>query len=61
MLFSSLEFIYLFFPVVLALYFLCPRKYRNTLLLAVSLLFYAFGEPVYLFLMIFTAYLICSV
>ena len=54
MLFSSLEFIYLFLPITLILYFLCPRRGRNLVLLVVSLVFYGLGEPVYLFLMIFT-------
>ena len=54
MLFSSLEFLYLFLPVSLGLYFLCPKRLRNALLLVLSLIFYAFGEPIYLFLMMFT-------
>ena len=54
MLFSSIEFIFLFLPVTLLLYFLCPLRFRNAVLLAVSLVFYGFGEPVYIFLMIFT-------
>lgn len=54
MLFSSLEFLYLFLPITLVLYFLAPKKARNAVLLVVSLIFYAFGEPVYLFLMVVT-------
>ena len=54
MLFSSLEFLCGFLPLTLLLYFLCPVACRNVLLLAVSLLFYASGEPIYLFLMVFT-------
>ena len=54
MLFSSLEFLYLFLPLSLLLYFLSPKACRNAVLLVVSLLFYAFGEPIYLFLMLFT-------
>ena len=54
MLFSSLEFLCGFLPLTLVLYFLCPMRARNALLLAVSLLFYASGEPIYLFLMILT-------
>lgn len=54
MLFSSLEFLCGFLPLTIALYFLCPTRWRNALLLAVSLLFYASGEPIYLFLMIVT-------
>ena len=54
MLFSSLEFLYLFLPLSLLLYFLCPLRWRNGVLLALSLVFYGAGEPVYLFLMIAT-------
>ena len=54
MLFSSLEFLYLFLPLTLLLYFCSPRPWRNAVLLFVSLVFYAFGEPIYLFLMLFT-------
>ena len=52
MVFSSLTFLFLFFPVVMGVYYLCPRALRNLWLLAVSLLFYAWGEPVYIRLMI---------
>ncbi len=54
MLFSSLEFLYLFLPVTLLLYFAVPLRFRNPVLLIVSLLFYGWGEPIYVFLMIFT-------
>lgn len=53
MVFSSLTFLCIFLPVVLALYYLFPTlRVRNILLIAVSLLFYAYGEPVYVLLMI---------
>ena len=52
MLFSSISFLYYFLPCVLLLYLLAPRKLKNTVLLAVSLVFYAWGEPKYVFLMI---------
>jgi alginate O-acetyltransferase complex protein AlgI len=52
MLFSSLEFLFLFLPVVLALYFAVPMRFKNLLLLAGSLFFYAWGEPVYVVLMV---------
>ena len=45
MLFSSIEFLYYFLPVVLLGYFLLPRQLRNGWLLTVSLVFYAWGEP----------------
>ncbi len=54
MLFSSLEFLYFFLPLSVLLYFLCPLRWRNLLLLLLSLLFYGFGEPLYVFLMLFT-------
>ncbi|MFC1953738.1 MBOAT family O-acyltransferase [Chloroflexota bacterium] len=54
MVFSSLEFFFRFLPVVLLLYFVVPRKLKNPLLLIASFFFYAWGEPVYVFLMIFS-------
>ena len=57
MLFSSPEFLFLYLPITLILYFVSPLKWRNALLLAVSLVFYGWGEPLYLFLMIFTVLL----
>ena len=54
MLFSSLEFLYLFLPATLFLYAICPRRGKNALLLGVSLLFYAVGGPSYLPLMVAT-------
>ena len=53
MVFSSSTFLLAFMPVVLAVYFLCPRRaVRNVWLLAASLVFYAWGEPVYVVLMV---------
>lgn len=54
MLFSSLEFLYLYLPITLLIYFLVPLRLRNAVLLVVSLIFYGWGEPMYVFLMIFT-------
>ena len=54
MLFSSIPFLYYFLPAVLILYFLVPKSFRNTVLLISSLLFYGWGEPKYVFLMIFS-------
>ena len=54
MVFSSIIFLCFFLPAVLALYYLAPRRARNAVLLLSSLVFYAWGEPVYLFLMLFT-------
>ncbi|MBR0454677.1 MAG: MBOAT family protein, partial [Clostridia bacterium] len=44
MLFSSLEFLFLFLPLSLCLYFVLPRRWRNLSLLVSGLVFYAFGE-----------------
>ena len=52
MLFSSIPFLYYFLPAVMMVYFLVPRSWKNGVLLAFSLFFYGWGEPVYLFLMI---------
>lgn len=55
MLFSSLTFLFAFLPLVLICYFVIPnRMYRNVILLIFSLAFYAWGEPVYVFLMLFS-------
>lgn len=54
MLFSSIPFLYYFLPVVLAVYFLVPRQLKNGVLLLFSLVFYSWGEPKYVFLMIAT-------
>ena len=52
MLFSSITFLFLFLPIVLAVYYLVPYKVKNIVLLIASLFFYAWGEPVYVILMI---------
>ena len=52
MLFSSNTFLFGFLPAVVVLYYLCPRRYRNVLLLVSSLIFYGWGEPKYLLLML---------
>lgn len=52
MLFSSNVFLFAFLPTVLAIYYLVPRFLRNPVLLLVSLIFYGWGEPVYLLLML---------
>lgn len=52
MLFSSNVFLFLYLPMVLALYYLSPRKLRNLTLFLVSLVFYGWGEPEYVFLML---------
>lgn len=52
MLFSSITFLFLFLPIVMAVYYLVPEKMKNPVLLAASIIFYAWGEPVYVVLMI---------
>ena len=54
MLFSSIPFLFYFLPAVLILYFIVPRQLKNAVLLLFSLVFYAWGEPKYVFLMIGT-------
>lgn len=54
MLFSSMTFIGLFLPIVCGLYWLTRHEYRNYVLLAASILFYAWGEPKYLAIMLTT-------
>ena len=51
MLFSSIPFAFYFLPAVLVLYFAVPFRFKNAVLLAFSLFFYGWGEPVYLLLM----------
>ncbi|MFB5266424.1 MBOAT family O-acyltransferase [Paenibacillus enshidis] len=54
MVFSSLVFLFLFLPFTLLLYYVSPRKLRNAVLLITSLIFYAWGEPVYIVIMVFS-------
>ena len=53
MVFTSITFLYYFLPIVLLIYFITPYKYRNGILLLSSLIFYFYGEPKYILLMIF--------
>lgn len=57
MVFSSLTFLLLFLPCVLLVYFLVPKRAKNAILFLFSLLFYAWGEPIYVGLMIFSTVL----
>ncbi len=54
MLFSSMTFVFLFLPLVFTAYLLTPLRFRNGLLLAASILFYAWGEPRYVAIMLLT-------
>ena len=52
MLFSSPIFLFAFLPVTLAGYYLLDRKFKNIFLLIMSLIFYAWGEPKFIFIML---------
>ena len=52
MVFSSLLFLFFYLPVTLAVYYLCPSRWRNLWLFIVNLVFYGWGEPVYVLLMV---------
>lgn len=54
MVFSSLLFLFRFLPIVLIVYYIAPVPVRNLVLFVSSLIFYAWGEPVYIFIMIFS-------
>ena len=54
MLFSSISFLYYFLPLTTAIYFAVPKKCKNIVLLLSSLLFYGWGEPKYVILMVFS-------
>lgn len=54
MVFSSTIFLCVYLPLVLLGYYICPKEGKNLFLLIVSLIFYAWGEPKYVFLMIFS-------
>ncbi|WP_206460360.1 MBOAT family O-acyltransferase [Anaerovorax sp. IOR16] len=58
MVFSSIVFLFYFLPIILLLYYVVPRKGKNGVLFLCSLVFYAWGEPVYLFLMLFS--IVCN-
>ncbi|WP_088187355.1 MBOAT family O-acyltransferase [Desulfosporosinus sp. FKA] len=53
MVFSSLLFIFKFLPITLLLYYIVPKSLRNIVLILASLIFYAWGEPVYIVIMLF--------
>lgn len=57
MLLNSLNFIFAFLPAVLILYYVVPEKWKNIVLVLFSIWFYAWGEPVYVLLMLFSAVL----
>lgn len=57
MIFSSPIFLFLFVPIFYSIYFLMPAKYKNTVILIASIIFYAWGEPTFVFVALISAYL----
>lgn len=57
MVFSSIPFLFFFLPLFLIIYYIVPFKYKNYILLVFSLVFYAWGEPIYILLMLFTCFI----
>ena len=55
MIFSSITFLFYFLPISLLVYYISPLKAKNLILLLFSLIFYAWGEPKYIFLMLFSS------
>ena len=55
MVFSSISFLFFFMPIFFITYYLTPKKFKNLVLLVFSLIFYAWGEPIYVFLMIISS------
>jgi len=55
MVFSSLIFLYFFLPVSLLIYFISPKCIKNFILLVTGLFFYAWGEPIYVYVMILSS------
>lgn len=56
MVFSSVMFMYFFLPCALLLYYVSPKKFKNAVLLAAGLFFYAWGEPIYVLLALLTTF-----
>ena len=54
MIFSSISFLFYFLPILLILYYVLPKKCRNIVLLVASLMFYFYGEPKFIIMMLFT-------
>ncbi len=52
MVFSSLTFMYIYLPIVLGIYFILPRKFKNLWMFIAGLFFYGWGEPIYLWIMV---------
>lgn len=56
MLFSSIVFLYYFLPILMIVYFLSPKRFKNMILLLASLFFYFYGEPKYVILMVLSSF-----
>ncbi|MBE5902435.1 MAG: MBOAT family protein [Lachnospiraceae bacterium] len=54
MVFSSAAFLFFFLPITLFCYYVCPLKWKNLILVIASLIFYAWGEPTYILIMLFS-------
>jgi len=54
MVFSSIFFLFYFLPIVLLIYYAVPRRFKNAVLFITSLIFYGWGEPIYITIMIFS-------
>ena len=57
MLFSSITFLYYFLPILLIIYLITPNKLKNSVLLIFSLLFYFYGEPSYIIILLLTSFI----
>ena len=57
MVFSSVMFLFYFLPILLLVYFVCPVKYRNFVLLFFSLLFYFIGEPINIIFLLLSCFI----
>ena len=55
MVFSSIVFLYIFLPIMLLLYFIVPSKFKNAIMILASLVFFAWGEIRYIFIMLVLA------
>ena len=55
MVFSSIVFLYIFLPIMLLVYFLVPRKFKNAVMILASFIFFAWGEIRYIFIMLVLA------
>ena len=56
MVFSSLVFLFAYLPITLLIYYIVPRKGRNLFLFFINLVFYGWGEPMLVFLMLFNVF-----